>query len=35
MVEAMRSFLEKLAALPGYRVSIVPFGDGLAIARKL
>lgn len=34
MVEAMRHFLERLVKLPGFKVSILPFGDGLAIARK-
>jgi len=34
MVTAMRRFLEKLTQLPGYKVSVLPFGDGLAIARK-
>jgi len=34
MVEAMRHFLARLAKLPGFKVSILPFGDGLAIARK-
>lgn len=34
MVEAMRVFLQRLTDLPGFRVSVLPFGDGLAIARK-
>ncbi|NLI93419.1 MAG: O-methyltransferase [Peptococcaceae bacterium] len=34
MVGAVRDFLNKLVHLPGFRVSILPFGDGLAIARK-
>jgi predicted O-methyltransferase YrrM len=34
MVDSMRHFLQRLAMLPGFRVSVLPFGDGLAIARK-
>lgn len=34
MVGAMRGFLQRLADLPGFKVSILPFGDGLAIARR-
>ncbi|KUO63841.1 MAG: methyltransferase [Gracilibacter sp. BRH_c7a] len=34
MVSAMRGFLDRLYHLPGFKVSILPFGDGLAIARK-
>lgn len=34
MVESMRDFLKGLAKLPGFRLSVLPFGDGLAIARK-
>lgn len=33
MVGAMRDFLRRLAGMPGFRVSILPFGDGLALAR--
>lgn len=32
MVESMREFLERLAEMPGFRVSILPLGDGVAIA---
>lgn len=34
MVTAMRDFLDRLNRLPGFKVSVLPFGDGLAIARK-
>lgn len=34
MVTAMREFLYRLNQLPGFTVSVLPFGDGLAIARK-
>jgi len=34
MVSVMRNFLDRLVHLPGFKVSILPFGDGLAIARK-
>ncbi|HHV64388.1 MAG TPA: O-methyltransferase [Peptococcaceae bacterium] len=34
MVGAMRGFLRHLAEMPGFRVSILPFGDGLALARR-
>lgn len=34
MVGAMRSFLDRLNHLPGFTVSVLPFGDGLALARK-
>ncbi len=34
MVGAMRNFLRRLAGMPGFRVSILPLGDGLAIARR-
>lgn len=34
MVGAMRGFLARLVAAPGLKVSILPFGDGLAIARS-
>jgi predicted O-methyltransferase YrrM len=34
MVAAMRDFLDKLVHLPGFRVSVLPLGDGVAIARK-
>lgn len=34
MVTAMRDFLQKLNNMPGFTVSVIPFGDGLAIARK-
>jgi len=35
MVSAMRELLRRLTELEGFRVSILPFGDGLAIARRL
>ncbi|NLL51154.1 MAG: O-methyltransferase [Peptococcaceae bacterium] len=35
MVETLRAFLQYLAELPGYKLSVLPFGDGLAIARKI
>lgn len=35
MVTALRSFLRQLNNLPGYQVSVLPFGDGLALAHKL
>lgn len=34
MVETMRNFLKSLTGIPGFRVSILPLGDGLAIARR-
>lgn len=34
MVGKMRDFLEKLSRLPDFEVSILPFGDGIALARK-
>jgi predicted O-methyltransferase YrrM len=34
MVGAMRDFLRGLAEMPDFRVSILPFGDGLALARR-
>ncbi|NLO97252.1 MAG: O-methyltransferase [Peptococcaceae bacterium] len=34
MVETLRAFLQYLAELPGYKLSVLPFGDGLAIVRK-
>lgn len=34
MVGTMRDFLRKLAAIPGLKVSVLPVGDGLAIARN-
>lgn len=34
MVNSMRDFLERLTKLPEFTVSILPFGDGLALARK-
>ena len=34
MVASMRYFLAKLNGLSGFTVSVLPFGDGLAIARK-
>lgn len=34
MVGTMREFLRRVAEIPGFRVSILPFGDGLAIARR-
>lgn len=34
MVGAMRDFLKRLSGLTGFQVSVLPFGDGLAIARR-
>lgn len=34
MVTVLRNFLRQLNNLPGYRVSVLPFGDGLALAHK-
>lgn len=34
MVDSMRAFLSNLAQMPGFRVSILPFGDGLAVAKR-
>jgi len=34
MVGCMRDFLQRLACLPEFEVSVLPFGDGIALARK-
>ena len=34
MITSMRHFLDKLKSLRGFTVSVLPFGDGIAIARK-
>lgn len=34
MVGKMRDFLEQLCCLPDFDVSVLPFGDGIALARK-
>ena len=34
MVNSMREFLQKLAKLPGFTLSVLPLGDGLAIASR-
>ncbi|UWG99319.1 O-methyltransferase [Dehalobacter sp. DCM] len=34
MVGKMRDFLKKLSGLPDFEISILPFGDGIALARK-
>ncbi len=34
MVGSVRDFLNRLAHYPGYKVSVLPFGDGLALARR-
>jgi len=35
MVNSVREFLKSLSEMTEFRVSILPFGDGLAIARRL
>lgn len=34
MVNSMRDFLQQLAKLPDFTLSVLPFGDGLAIASR-